>query len=277
MRGRRTAIAGFVAALLTPAIASAANDGARGYLSPTPVYDWTITVGAEGRYEPVFEGSNKRALLPNPIFAVRRFGTPEPFRGPRDGAGVGLIGNNVFQIGPVGELNMPRREQQDPQALQGLGNVPWALELGVFAEYWAVPWLRTRAEIRQGVHGHHGIVSDIFVDAVIPVGPQWTFSGGPRLTLATAPATGPYFSIDAAQSVASGLPIFDAKGGVRSVGAGTQARYFWTPQLATHAFLEYERLMGDAASSPLVVQRGTPDQLTIGFGATYSIDIKSPW
>jgi hypothetical protein len=35
--------------------------------------------------------------------------------------------------------------------------------------------------------------------------------------------------------------------------------------------------MGDAASSPLVVQRGTPDQLTIGFGATYSIDIKSPW
>jgi outer membrane protein len=253
MRGRRTAIAGFVAALLTPTIASAANDGARGYLSPTPVYDWTITVGAEGRYEPVFEGSNKRALLPNPIFAVRRFGTPEPFRGPRDGAGVGLIGNNVFQIGPVGELNMPRREQQDPQALQGLGNVPWALELGVFAEYWAV------------------------VDAVVPVGPQWTFSGGPRLTLATAPATGPYFSIDAAQSVASGLPIFDAKGGVRSVGAGTQARYFWTPQLATHAFLEYERLMGDAASSPLVVQRGTPDQLTIGFGATYSIDIKSPW
>jgi outer membrane protein len=277
MRGRRSAIAGFLAALLTPTVVSAANDGPRAYASAPPVYDWTITLGAEGRYQPVFQGSDKDRLIPNPIFAVRRFGTPEPFRGPRDGAGVGLIGNSVFQIGPVGELNLPRREQQDPQALRGLGNIPWVLELGVFAEYWAVPWLRTRAEIRQGVHGHHGIVSDIFVDAVVPVGPQWTFSGGPRVTLATAPATGPYFGIDAAQSLASGLPIFDAKGGVRSVGAGTQARYFWTPQLATHGFVEYERLMGDAASSPLVAQRGTPDQLTIGFGATYSIDIKSPW
>jgi outer membrane protein len=64
---------------------------------------------------------------------------------------------------------------------------------------------------------------------------------------------------------------------VRSVGAGTQARYFWTPQFATHAFIEYERLTGDAASSPLVEQRGTANQVTIGLGATYSFDIKSFW
>jgi MltA-interacting protein MipA len=58
---------------------------------------------------------------------------------------------------------------------------------------------------------------------------------------------------------------------------GGIGRYFWTPQFATHAFLEYERLTGDAAGSPLVEQRGTPNQLTIGFGATHSFDIKSPW
>jgi len=161
--------------------------------------------------------------------------------------------------------------------LQGLGNVPWAIELGVFAEYWMVPWLRTRVEVRQGFNGHHGIVSDIFVDAVVPVGTQWTFSGGPRVTLASTAATSPYFGINAAQSAASGLPLFDAKGGVRSVGAGTQARYSWTPQFATHAFVEYERLNGDAASSPLVEQRGTPNQFTFGIGATHSFDIKSPW
>ena len=96
------------------------------------------------------------------------------------------------------------------------------------------------------------------------------------MTASTA-ATTPYFGINAGQSAASGLPLFDAKGGVRSVGAGTQARYFWTPQFATHAFVEYERLTGDAASSPLVEQRGTPNQLTFGIGATRSFDIKSPW
>jgi outer membrane protein len=54
-------------------------------------------------------------------------------------------------------------------------------------------------------------------------------------------------------------------------------RYFWTPQFATHVFLEYERLTGDAGGSPLVTQRGTPDQLTFGFGATTSFDLRSPW
>jgi hypothetical protein len=43
-----------------------------------------------------------------------------------------------------------------------------------------------------------------------------------------------------------------------------------------HAFIEYQRLAGDAANPPLVVQRGFPDQLAIGFGATRSFDIEQP-
>jgi len=276
MRGRRAAIAGFVAALLIPIGASAADTDTCVYVSPTGASDWTVTIGGEGRVEPIFQGSKRDVLLPYPILAVRRFGTPEPFRAPRDGVGIGLFGDNVFQVGPVGQLRTPRLQKFDA-ALQGLGDVPWAIELGGFAEYWVVPWLRTRVELRQGFNGHHGLVSDIFADAVVRGGTQWTLSGGPRMTLASTPATTPYFGIDAAQSAASDLPLFDAKGGVRSLGAGTQARYFWTRQFATHAFVEYERLTGDAASSPLVEQRGSANQLTIGFGASHSFDIKSPW
>jgi MipA family protein len=287
MRGRWAALAGLVAALLAPLGVTAADLDVRpsDVRAPEPRVlrsldaspDWTITIGAEGRVEPIFQGSSRDVLRPYPIVAVRRFGAPEPFRGPRDGIGVGLIGDSRFQIGPVGQLIWHRRERMDPSALQGLGNVPWAVEVGVFGEFWAVPWLRTRAEVRQGFNGHHGVVADIFVDAVVPVTQQWTLSGGPRLTLASTPAVSPYFSIDGVQSAASGLPIFDAKGGVRSVGAGTQARYLWTPQFATHAFFEYERLSGDVASSPLVAQRGNPNQFTFGFGATRSFDIKVPW
>jgi outer membrane protein len=276
MRGRRAAIAGFVAALLIPT-AALADSVSHGNNLPPPPPDWTVTIGAEGRLEPIFRGSTRDVLWPYPIFAVRRYGTPEPFRGPRDGVGIGLVGDSTFQVGPVGKLDGPRLTKFDPPALQGLGDIPWALELGVFAEYWAVPWLRTRAEVRQGFGGHHGVVSDVFVDAVIPVGARWTVSGGPRVTLVSTAANSRYFGIDAAQSAASGLPLFDAKGGVQSYGAGTQVRYFWTPQFATHVFLEYERLTGDAGGSPLVTQRGTPDQLTFGFGATTSFDLRSPW
>ena len=277
----RAAIAALVAALSIPMLAAAAEDNPRTYApAPTPpasAYDWTVTLGAEGREEPLFQGSSRERLRPYPIFAVRRYGTPEPFRAPRDGLDIALIDGGNYQIGPVGQFVWSQREKASSEPVHRLGNVPWAGEAGIFAQYWWVPWLRTRTEVRQGFNGHHGIVSDITTDAVVPVTPQWTLSGGPRLTLATTPALNPYFGITPAQSVISGLPIYDAKGGVRSYGAGTQARYLWTPQWATHVFLEYERLSGEPAGSPIVTQRGSPDQVTIGFGVTHSFDIKTPW
>ncbi len=42
------------------------------------------------------------------------------------------------------------------------------------------------------------------------------------------------------------------------------------------AVREYERLTGSAANSPLVTQRGSPDQFTFGLGATYSFAM-TPW
>jgi outer membrane protein len=277
MRGRRAGIAAFLAALWAPTVASAAEGDGRAYAPPALAYDWTVTLGAEGREEPLFQGSSRERLRPYPIFAVRRYGAPEPFRGPRDGLDVAVIDEGKFQIGPVGQFVYSQREQAASMAVRSLGNVPWAAEVGIFAQYWWVPWLRTRTEVRQGFHGHHGIVSDITTDAVVPVGPQLTLSAGPRLTLATTPALTPYFNITPAQSLRSGLPIYDTKGGIRSYGAGAQARYLWTPQWATHVFVEYERLSGEPADSPLVTQKGSPDQVTIGFGVTRSFDIKTPW
>jgi outer membrane protein len=265
-----------LAALWLPLAAAAADMDMRVKAPPAAAYDWTVTIGAEGRVEPIFQGSKGYALHPYPLLDVRRYGTPERFHGPRDGIGVGLVEGSNFLIGPVGQYRMERR-QSDDGALFGLGDVPWAIELGGFAEYWWAPWLRTRAEVRHGFNGHHGVVADLFMDAVVPVNPQLTMSGGPRVTLATTSATSPYFSIDAIQSAASGLPTYAAEGGVRSVGAGAQARYFWTPKFATHTFLEYERLTDDAANSPLVTQRGSPNQFTIGLGATHSFDFKQPW
>jgi outer membrane protein len=276
MRGRRAGIAAFLAALWAPTVASAAEGDGRAYAPPAPAYDWTVTLGAEGREEPLFQGSSRERLRPYPIFAVRRYGAPEPFRGPRDGLDVAVIDEGKYQIGPVGQFVYSQREQSNSPAVRSLGNVPWAAEVGIFAQYWWVPWLRTRTEVRQGFHGHHGIVADITTDAIVPVG-QLTLSAGPRITLATTPAVSPYFNITPAQSVRSGLPIYDTKGGIRSYGAGAQARYLWTPQFATHVFVEYERLSGEPAGSPLVTQKGSPDQVTFGFGATQSFDIKSPW
>jgi outer membrane protein len=238
--------------------------------------DWTITLGAEGRVLPEYEGSGGSLLRPVPILRVRRAGTVERFRSPRDGASIGLFDTGRFMVGPTAKFKLPRKESVSND-LRGLGDVDWTLEIGGFAEFWPLEWLRTRAELRQGIGGHRGLVADVMADVVVPVAPRLTLSGGPRLTLTSAKAESPYFSVTPSQSAASGLPVYDAGGGVHSYGVGAQARYTWTPQWATHFFMEYERLAGDAANSPLVTQRGSRDQIQVGIGATYSFDIRGLW
>ena len=275
MSKRRTIWAALLSTVLIPQIGSAAELAVT--KAPTqPAYDWTVIVGAEARVEPLFMGSNRDVVRPFPIVDVRAFGTPERYRGPLDGVDYAVIDEGKLRVGPVAQLK-PGRREHDSAALRGLGNIPWALEAGAFAEYWWVPWLRTRTELRQGINGHHGTVSDMVADAVIPISPQLTLSAGPRVSFASSGATRPYFGITAAQSSVSGLPSFDPKGGVRWYGAGTQARYRWTSEWATHAFIEYERLAGDTASSPLVEQRGSARQTMVGVGVTRSINMKSFW
>ena len=121
MRGRRAAIAAFVAALSAPTVVSAAEGDGRAYVPPALTYDWTVTLGAEGREEPLFQGSSRERLRPYPIFAVRRYGTPEPFRGPRDGLDVALIDEGKYQVCPDGQFVWSQREKADSPAVRNLG------------------------------------------------------------------------------------------------------------------------------------------------------------
>ena len=52
--------------------------------------------------------------------------------------------------------------------------------------------------------------------------------------------------------------------------------YFFNQQWAAHGFVEFQRLTGSAADSPLVIQRGSPNQITFGLGATYAF-VTHPW
>ena len=238
---------------------------------------WTVQIGVEGWVMPRWVGSDGTYIfLPVPLLDVRKAGTPERFHSTRDSFGVALIDMGQFRAGPVVWGRLSRKESKDSKLI-GLGDIDTAYEFGIFAEYMWAPWLRTRAEVRQGTGGHHGTVADLAADVIAPATRQLTLSAGPRITLASTSATSPYFSVTTAQSAASGLPVYDAKGGVWSVGAGAKARYLWNQQWGTHVFAEYERLTGDAGNSPIVTMRGSRDQWTFGAGVTYAFDLKAWW
>jgi outer membrane protein len=234
---------------------------------------WTVMVGVGGEYKPDFEGANRAMLSPVPIFAIRRAGTTEQFRGPRDSASIAFLDFGDLRAGPVAKF-VAARKQYNYSELNGLGDVKASVQLGGFVEYYPVDWFRTRVELRQGVVGPNGTVADFSADFIVPVFQRLTISAGPRFTWESTQATSPYFGIDAVQAMASGLPVFNAKGGAHSYGAGAQISYRINPQWEVHSYVEYQRLLGDAAASPLVTLRGSPNQTTVGIGASYAFDVR---
>jgi outer membrane protein len=134
-----------------------------------------------------------------------------------------------------------------------------------------VRWLRTRVEGLQGFGGANGLTANFAVDAVVPLSPALSLSGGARARVVTSGAERPYFSITAAQSITSGLPVFNAGGGWQAVGAGTLLKYRFNPTWATYGLVEYDKLIGATASSPIVTgPGGSSNQWTFGVGLTYS-------
>lgn len=251
--------------------------------SYTPPPEWIVTIGAEPRIIPAWPGApdSRLGFTAFPLFDIRKAGTPPEFFSARDSFGFPVLDLGPVKLGPAVRL-IWERNAGDYVALNGLGNVNYALQVGGFAEYWPVPWLRLHGELRQGIGGETGLTGDLLLDGVVPLG-QFRLSGGPRLTLQSAAAVGPYFSITATQSADSTvaglpkLPVYTAEGGLYSYGAGSKLEYFFNPQWAAHTFVEYERLTGSAADSPLVTQRGSPNQFTFGLGATYSFTIRQFW
>ena len=128
----------------------------------------------------------------------------------------------------------------------------------------ATACLRGFATLRQGFGGHHGVVGEVGVDVIFEPLPK--LERQPRPAARPSPATTtstPISASTAEQSAASGLREFDPDGGVKGVGLEAEARYALTPPGRWSANAGYERLIGDAADSP-VTDVGSENQFTAG-------------
>src|ERR1700732_3172256 len=121
---------------------------------------WTVMVGVGGEYKPDFEGAKRSMLRPIPLFSIRRAGSADQFRGPRDSASIALIDFGDLRAGPAGKF-VTSRKANSYSELNGLGDVKITVELGGFVEYYPVDWFRTRGELRQGIGGHTGVVAGL--------------------------------------------------------------------------------------------------------------------
>lgn len=111
---------------------------------------------------------------------------------------------------------------------------------------------------------------DVSADIVRHVGP-FTLSAGPRLTLADSDRMNLEFGVSEAGAARNGhVAPYKAGGGVQSVGATAALSYAVTKDITLTIYDRYDRLLGDAADSPITQQFGSENQNTVGVGLTYT-------
>ena len=242
--------------------------------SPVPASEWIVTLGGSIALSPRYDGAPRYSVWGMPSISVRRADEAEGFSAPDDGLDFALISGERYAIGPVFTLRGGRYRSSNHD-LNGLRDVPWTIESGVFAEYWPIKdRLRMRIEVRHGFRGRaDGFVGDLSVDWVERIG-DFTISGGPRASLADSDYMDANFGVLPTEAALNRrVWAYDPGPGLKAVGFETAVAYRWSPTVSTTAFARYDRLVRDAAASPVVTRLGSRNQVTVGTEFTYSFAV----
>ncbi len=277
-RRKRTALAAILA-LLLPVAAIAAEPVA----DPKPALtsSYVVTIGSSLSLGPTFEGAGSAELHGRPSHLSglpslnwRKADEAAEFSAPDDSLDFTLYSTGQFRMGPVANVR-GGRYRGDDMRLQGLKNKPWTLEAGAFAEYWPLQdRLRTRIEIRRGIiHGHEGFISDLSSDLVFRIS-KFTLSGGPRLAIGDHSFMNTNFGVTPLEAQRNTkVSAFTAGAGVKSTGLASALSYEWSDRVTTTIFHRYDRLMQDAAKSPITRNIGQRNQYMIGASLNYSFKL----
>lgn len=260
------------AALLLPCLFAApalAQTGLAPLAAPAiglpPVNEWRGGIGGGVLVTPDYLGSHQSKARPLAVVDIR--GPMDVvFFSFRDGIGATLLRSGPMTAGPV---LRPRfaRDQDDNEALRGMGDVDIAGEAGAFLGYSDGTWF-ARAELRQGFGGHSGVVADARLDRIFRVQPNLILSTGPRISWGNGSFAETYFGVDQAQSQRTGYTVFTPADFLFG-GIAAGATWVLSERWAVIGFGEVGRIFGTAADSPLVDRRGEPTQAVAGLTLTY--------
>jgi len=233
---------------------------------------WIVSLTIMGGVAPSFPGSSKLSAYPFPYISVRRSGEPEVFSSPDDSYGLTLFEWDCFRAGPVADFVFKRVEGN---GLFGLRRVGLTHEVGGFLEASPTAYLRARAELRQGIDGHRGLVAAMGMDLHNPVG-AFSLSAGPRLSFGDDRYANAYFSVTPFEAAVNGRLIhYSATGGFTAAGGVVTMRYDFNEETNATLFGGMQRLLGSVGASPIPNFVGSRSQFSAGVSITRSFEIRN--
>lgn len=247
----------------------------------------SVTVGAGAAYVPDYEGSNDYRIVPAPLVVGSVKGFAFTVIGNR--ATLDLFPNRSgqsvdLQAGPIASLNFNRATPKsiDDVRIRALGKRGTAFEVGGYigigkSGVLTSPYdkLSLSVSYRKGVSGgHRSEILEPLVSYVAPLSTKMAVGVFGSAQYVGAGYARAYFSIDPAQSSASGLPTFTARKGWKSYSTGGFVTYALTGNLL-HGLKViggggYTRALGDFSYSPVTRIAGSPNQWIGAAGLAYT-------
>ena len=229
-----------------------------------------VRIGIGAQVRPRYIAADNSEVAPLFDIDVARGSNEFKFEGPDDSFGISVLSKDGFAIGPAANIASSRKESDVGAPV---GKVKTTFEAGGFVQYYAGKSIRLRSELRKGLGGHDGLVGSLGADWISRDGDRYVFSVGPRVLFSDSRYQRAYFGVSPTVAVATGLPAFRPDGGIHSVALASGLSYQFTNRFGMFGFARYERLVGDAARSPIVREFGSRNQLSAGAGLSYTFDI----
>lgn len=244
-----------------------------------------ISVAAGAAITSDYDGSDHYSLAPVAGATARLHGHLVAWHG--NSLGVDLVPEYrkqrfKFIFAPYLDLNTDRTARPRDPIMKLLPRRKLALEGGAaigFSQTGA--WLSPSDRLTVQVAATHdlGTVSRSYlvspsVTYMVPLSKAVLVSASGSFDVVGAGYARTYFGIDHAASVASGLPTYAPGGGIKSASFGLDGLVSLRGDLrrgfAVGGLINYERLLGDFAGSPIVAMRGNPNQFSAALGLAYT-------
>ncbi len=242
----------------------------------------TVTVGVGGAVVPDYEGSDDYRIIPAAAIRGKVRGISFSTRGtylyvdvvPSRG------GKVDFDAGPIAGFRVNKRRHIEDDIVELLPKTKTAFEIGGFAGVslhgLTNPYdtLAFRLDLTQALNAYEGTNFSPNIEFSTPLS-QRTYAG---LSLGAEFVGNKYadyyFSITPEDSFASGLPVFEADGGMKNWKVGLLLNQSITGDLlggfSIFGAAQYSRLVGDFKRSPIVSDRGSANQWLGALGLAYT-------
>lgn len=247
--------------------------------------DW-VTAGIGAGYAPSYEGSDDYNIIPAPVIRGSVSGFDFGARGP--GLYVDVIRDSnarkktEFILGPQVRVRLDRNNRIKDAVVKRIGKLDTAVELGFTSGVSIAKIINPYDRLSFGIDAgwdaagaHKGAIISPSVTYSTPLSRAIFTSLSVSADHASGKYARYYYSIDAAGSALSGLPVYTAGKGWKSAGATVLGGYDLSGNardggFAVFGLVNHTRLTGDAKRTPLTSLRGSAGQWFVAGGISYT-------